>query len=61
MCEMWKRKQIHEDARKMHQTTSFANNFGEMEKASFGRSWLGQKNGQIRRSPDMLHKMLGIR
>ena len=20
MCEMWKRKQIHEDARKMHRT-----------------------------------------
>ena len=37
MHEMWK-KQIHEDARKMHRTKILVKKFGKMEKASFGRS-----------------------
>ena len=37
MYEMWKRKQIHEDARKMHRTNILVKKFGEMEKASSGR------------------------
>ena len=36
--EMWKRKQINEDARKMHRTEIPVKKFGKMRKATFGRS-----------------------
>ena len=38
MYEMWKRKQIYEDARDMYQTKISVKKLGEMEKALFGRS-----------------------
>ena len=38
MYEMWKRKQIHEDARNMYRTKILVKKFGNMEKAPFGRS-----------------------
>ena len=36
MYEMCKRKQIYEDARKMHRTKILVKKFGKMEKATFG-------------------------
>ena len=38
MFEMWKRKQMHEDARKMHRTKILVKKFGKMEKSPSGRS-----------------------
>ena len=38
MYGMWKRKQIHEDARKMYWTKNIVKQFGNMEKASSLRS-----------------------
>ena len=38
MYEMWKRKQIHEDAKKMYRTRFPVIMFGKMVKAPFGRS-----------------------
>ena len=37
MHEVWKRKQVHEDAWQMHGVEILGNIFGEMEKATFGR------------------------
>ena len=37
MYEMWKRKQIHEDARKMYRTKILDKKLGKMEKTTFGR------------------------
>ena len=38
MYEMWKRKQIHEDVRKMYRTKVLVEKFGNMVKTTFGRS-----------------------
>ena len=38
MYEMWKRKQTHEDAGKMHWTKILVKKFGKMKKAPSGRS-----------------------
>ena len=38
MYEMWKRKQIYEDAKKMYRTKIIVKKFGKMEKTTFGRS-----------------------
>ena len=38
MYEMWKRKQIHEDAKKMYRTRMLVKKFGKMVKAASGRS-----------------------
>ena len=38
MYEMWKRKQIYEDAKTMYRTRIIVKKFGKMEKATFGRS-----------------------
>ena len=37
MYEMWKRKQTHEDARKMYRAKILVKRFGKMVKAPFGR------------------------
>ena len=54
MYEMRKRKQIHENARKMCCAKVLVEKSGKMEKSPFGRSWLGQKNGHAGRSFDMV-------
>ena len=36
--EMWKRKQIHEDVRKMYRTKILVKKFGKMVKVSSGKS-----------------------
>ena len=38
MYEMWKRKQTHEDARKMNRTKNIVKKFGKMVKAPSGRT-----------------------
>ena len=38
MYEMWKRKQIYEDAKKMYRTKIIFKKIGKMEKTTFGRS-----------------------
>ena len=38
MYEMWKRKQIHGDARKMYRTKILVKKLEKMEKAPSGRS-----------------------
>ena len=60
MYKMWKRKQIHEDARKMNRTKSNVKRFGKKERAPFGRSWPGKKNGQAGRGSDMVQKVFRI-
>ena len=42
----------------MYRTKNFVEKFG---KWTFGRSWLGQKDGQAGRSLDMVQKVFGIR
>ena len=37
MYEMWKRKQIHKDARNMYRAKILVKKFGKMEKVPFGR------------------------
>ena len=37
MCEMWKRKQTHEDARKMYRTNIPDKKLGKMVKTTVGR------------------------
>ena len=37
MHEMWKRKQIHEDARNMYRTKIPGKKLGKMVKTTFGR------------------------
>ena len=53
MYEMWKRKQIYEDAKKMYRTKILVKKFGKMEKTTFGRSSRREKNGQAGRGPDV--------
>ena len=38
MYEMWKRKRIYEDARKMYRTKILVKKLGNLEKTTFGRS-----------------------
>ena len=38
----------------------FAKKFGKMAKTAFGRSRLGQKNGQVGRGSDMVQKVFGM-
>ena len=38
MYEMWKRKQIYEDAREVYRTNIPVKKFGKMEKTTFRRS-----------------------
>ena len=56
MSEMWRRQQVHEDARKAYRAETCGNIFGKMEKATYGRTRYGKKNGQARRSFDLVHK-----
>ena len=43
---VWKRQQVHEDARKMHRTKEPVTNFGKMEKATSWEPRFGKKSGQ---------------
>ena len=61
MYELWKRKQIHEDARKMHRTETPVKKFGKMEKTPFGGHDLVRRKDRKRRGIEMVQKMLGIR
>ena len=38
MHKVWKRQQVHENARKMHRAEVFVGKFGKMKKASLWRS-----------------------
>ena len=38
MLEVWKRQQVHEDARQMHRAEILGKEFGKMEKATHGRT-----------------------
>ena len=38
MYEMWKSKQIHEDAREIYRTRNVFKKFGKMEKTTLGRT-----------------------
>ena len=57
---MWKRQQVHEDAREMHRAEVIVRKLGKMEKATLGRPRFGKKNGQAGRSSDLVQKMLGL-
>ena len=61
MHEVWKRKQVHEDARNMLRTKTLVGKFWKLEKASPWRSRFGKKNGPAGRSFDGVQKMLGLR
>ena len=50
MYEMWKRKQIYENARKMHGVKVLVEEFGTMEKATpwVAMTWLEEWTGRKR-------------
>ena len=60
MPEMWKRQQVHENARNMCTAEILSNNFGKMGKATYVRTRYGKKNGQAGRSFDVVQKMLRL-
>ena len=60
MSEIWKKKQIHEDARKMYRVKIPVKTIGKMLKATFGRPRYRKKNGQAGRSSDLVQKVLGL-
>ena len=59
MHEVWKRQQVHEDARKMHRAEVLDRNFGKKGKATCGRPRFGEKSGQAGRSSDLVQKCSG--
>ena len=61
MYEMWKREQIHEDARTLQWTNIFVKKLGKLGKTPSGRSCLRQKNGQTGRCIHMVQKVIWIR
>ena len=61
MSVMWKRQQVHEDARTMYRAEILGKDFGKMVNATYGRTRYGEKNGQAGRSFDLVQKMLGLR
>ena len=61
MHEMWKREQVHANARKMYRAEILGKEFGIMGNATHGRTRYGKKNGQAERSFDLVQIVLGLR
>ena len=59
MHEMWKRQQVHENARNMHRAEVLVKDLGELENATFERARYGKKNGQAGRSFHPVQNMFG--
>ena len=60
MCEMWKRKQIHEHARKMHRTKIIIKNVVKWRRSHLGGHDLVRRMERQGGGPDMVQKVFGI-
>ena len=61
MYDMWKRKQVHEDNKKMYWTKIPVKKLEKMGMTPSGRSRPRQKNGWTGRGVNMVQKVFGIR
>ena len=57
--EVRKKQQIREDDRNMYRTKIVVKKQRKMGETSLWRSWFSQKNGQKKRSSDLLPKVFG--
>ena len=60
MHEMWKKAKLSEITRKCTGPEYLPTLFGKVANATFGRTRDGKKNGQARRSLDLLQKIFGL-
>ena len=56
MYEVWKKWEVHQNARKVHRAEVLVRKVGQMGKATFGRPRFGEKSSQAGRNIDLVQE-----